>query len=308
MNIIELKEAIVNGDLDDNFMVFVADSDHFLVNQYVREIASLKKLPINEISSLAETLDISALALVMNFDSKLNILRVDTFNEEYESYMGFKNIIVICDKLDKKIEKHPEASQFIIKMPKLVDWQVKDYSTILCPELTERASEWLYSATGGNIYKVLNELDKVLLFEPKDRMSILSAMANDPNTDLVVPAVKDVFEFYDAIFSRDYEKISKVLLHREKYDFDPFGLTTTLLTKYKLLALMKGTKKLTDAELGAQAKQAKFLAAKYKSLPMQRCQNAISFLSSIDFKVKNGELDLSKSSLTDYIISHLLCC
>ena len=54
----------------------------------------------------------------------LSVLRVEVF-DEFAEYKDIKNVIVICDKLDKKIEK--VVADFVLTMPKLVDWQVVDY-------------------------------------------------------------------------------------------------------------------------------------------------------------------------------------
>lgn len=306
MNIIELKDAIINGDLNDDLLVLVADDGHFLANQYLHEIAELKKMPINEINCLAELTEVSALSMIMGYDNRLNLLRVDTFSEEHASYYDFKNVIVICDKIDKKLEKDPELMQFVVKMPKLADWQVKDYMSVICPSISERDADWLYSATKGNIYRIINELDKVMLFDEATQPKVLNALRRDPNTDLIVPVADTAFKIYDAVFCKNFNLLGNVLAHRDLYDFDPFGMATTLINKYRLLALTKNKGNVTDAELGTQVKQAYAIKKAFSGVTIDRCEKAIKFLSGIDAQLKNGELDLPTNYLMDYVINKLL--
>lgn len=303
MNIIELKEQIISGELNDDLLVLVG-GDQFTVRQYINEIKDLKKLPINEISSLAETTEMSALALIMGYEDKLNILRVDTFNEDYDSYFNFKNIIVVCDKIDKKLEKNSDLSNYIVKFPTLLDWQIKDYMSVICPELNEKAIEWLYAVTNGSIDRIVNEIDKLLLFDPEERMDMLRKMSSDPETDLIVPVVKNSFEIFDAIILKDHVKVGNVLKHRGIYDMTTYYMLTTIMNTFKLIALVRSG--ITGKALGDLERQAwKAEKGNMKYLKIDRCQKAFEVLASIDRKIKNGEFDMPEEQQVDYIITHL---
>lgn len=308
MNLMDFKTSLEEGMIDEDLIVFVYDGDSWLAEQYTAEIISLRGLATSNINALTDISEDSALALVMNFDERLNILRTDVFAEEYEDYSQFKNCIIICNKIDKKLEKNESLQNYVIKLPKLVDWQVKDYMKIICPELTEQALDWLYGASKGNIYRILNEIDKINLFEGKEKLDVLTEIANEKNTDLVVPAVKDSFGVFDAILYRDYDKVMSILEHRDQYDLRPFGLQMITLGKLKLIALLGLKGNVTDKELGPLVKQA-WAQKKYgKPIPQSRYINAIEFLSAIDNRVKTGELDLPEDKLFDYILTHLFTC
>lgn len=307
MEIQDLRQSIEDGILGDELLVFVCPTDMWLADKYIDLIAESKGLAINKINSLEETTDMSPLALIMNFDEKLNVLKTETFDEYSTEYYAMKNIIVVCNQVDKKIESL--VAPYVIKMPKLVDWQVKDYMTLICPELNEKALEWLYNATKGNIYRIDNELAKLNMFDSAEKLTVLEQLANDPYTDLVVP-IGDIFKIVEAVLGKKTNELAEVLAHVDQYQLEPIGLTTLLLNKFKLMALIRLKDNVTDKDLGPLAKQAKW--SKYPSISSMRYTKSIKFLSSVDFRLKNGDLDFpgdtkeKSQALLCYIINHLL--
>jgi len=170
MTLVQLKEAILENIIPDDFMVLHCSDNHFLAEQYVQSICSCTKKVPNNITSLFEVQD-SAFALVFDFDERINILRVDEFNEQADDYSRFNNTIVICDKIDKKIAT--KVSNFVIEIPKLQDWQVLAYMQQVCPGLERHEYSKLYAATNGNIYRISSELDKLALFAEEERSGVL---------------------------------------------------------------------------------------------------------------------------------------
>ena len=152
MKLEELKNSIIKKNAPDSLLVFVTSGNNFLAEQYLEGIAKSKELDINKINSLKDLE--SASALVFDYGSMLNVLRVEVF-DEFAEYKDLKNVVVICNKLDKKIEK--VVADYVITMPKLTDWQVVDYILTLCPGLDEDEAKMLYKITYGDIYRIDNE-------------------------------------------------------------------------------------------------------------------------------------------------------
>lgn len=312
MTLQELKTDIINNSLSDDLLVLVCEENTFLANQYIDEISAQKCLSINKINSLNETSELSALSLVFDFDNHLNVLRTDIFDEKLEDYSQFKNTIVVCSKVSKEIEKL--ISDYTVKMTKLEPWHVEAYAKLLCPELSNKDIEWLYNASNKDIYKVLNELDKITIFAPEERYKIFAALKDDRASDLYV---QDIFTFIDAIIKKDKITLLEGLRHKQellnclkqkgKTEFDPIGISTLLLTKAKQILFITKGSHLDNAKLGLSDKQAWAIKKNYSNYSETSLIKMIDFLSKIDLRLKSHELDFNNNeALLDYIICGIL--
>ena len=297
MTLNELKEQILNGAVDNDFKIFVYDDNTFLVKQYIEEICQLQNRLKNKINSIYET-ESSALSLVMNFDNYLNIIETDTFEERSEDYSQFENIIVVCKKVDKKLET--VLSNYIVEFPKLEDWQIKAYMQTLCPAISPDEIDWLYTASKGDIYKILNEIDKILLFDKSEQHDILNAMRYDKNTDLYQI---EIFDIADAIVKQDKLVLLDFLKHEQNFNFDPIAISNLILNTLKKIALIKLNSGATATDIGVSAKQYNaFKKYLFNNVSSERLFNMLEFISGIDIQLKSSLLSLSKDKLLDYII------
>jgi hypothetical protein len=193
----ELKNFITNKIVPTDFMIFVSKDNKYLASQYVKALGELSVGGINKISSIYEPQQ-SSLMLLTTSSEALNILTIDTFDERAEEYSQFENTIVICEQVSKDIAKNVE--KYIIKFPKLEEWQICDYAKTICPKLDNEDIEWLVKATGGSIERVNNELAKVALFSKDDQKEVFNAIRFDPQTDLYSA---DIFAVVNALVEGD---------------------------------------------------------------------------------------------------------
>ena len=154
MTLIELKNFINSKIVPSDFMIFVSKDCPFLANQYAKALGELAVGGIKKISSLYEPQQSSLLLLTAPVET-LNILTVETFDERAEDYSQFENTIVICEQVDKNIAKNVE--NYIIKFPKLEEWQVYDYAKMLCPTVDDEDLLWLVKTSDNSIERVINE-------------------------------------------------------------------------------------------------------------------------------------------------------
>jgi len=296
MTLEDLKIKIESDEISDDFMIFKYDDNTFLIDQYLEELTSRKNCGIKNISSIFETRD-SALSLVFDIDLDINVLRVEEFDEFSNNYSDLKNVIVVCNKINKKIEK--DVKEYVINFSKLVDWQVVDYLSIICPGLTEEDYTWLYKACEGNIYKIVNEIDKIRLFEEKERPEIFKQLKED-KSDLFT---YNIFELTRAIEKRDTLVLYEYLARLNYVKFDPIAISNILLKDYKHLAYVR-----SDAppeKVGLEQKQ---VWAIKKNM---NCTNAsmvdkIKFLSGIDLRLKDNRLECAPDCLLSYIVNKML--
>ena len=294
MTLKDLKIAIMQKTLSDKFLILknvenpAKDSNaSFLSEQYLQEISKARNLEINKVNSIYESLQ-STLPLLVP-DKKLNVVKVDIFEETSLDYSQFIDTIVICNKVDSKIA--PLLADFIVEIPKLENWHIEDYVKMLVPEIDNSNLTWLTRSTNYKIYRILNELDKVKLFNKNDQISVVKALKDDKVSDLYRNfdlekelAIKDFSaqSVAQAVVSKNMNQISYFLIRRQFFDFD-----ITLLN-YWLLKLLTDRVPLTFAT------------------DLMDLINKIDFVSNLSIRIRKGELELSNSSLFDYIVTNLI--
>jgi hypothetical protein len=160
--------------------------------------------------------------------------------------------------------------------------------------------KWLYNAAGKNIYKIESELDKVLLFHPKERKKALACLRFSQDSDLYNLSI---FELCDAIIYNRKDILVEYLRHRTVTNFELMSLVGVLLPKIRNLVLVKYAGK-TASEIGISDGQHYYIT-KDPYLPLERLQTLLQTVSNIDLQLKSGLLDISKDAQIDYVISKL---
>jgi hypothetical protein len=299
MTLIELKNSIINKIAPTDFMIFVNKDNSFLASQYLQAIGSLFDNGIRKVSSIYEPQQ-SSLSLLAVPEGTLNVVIVETFDERAEDYSQFENTIVVCEQVDKSIAKSLE--DYIIKFPKLEEWQILDYAKTLCPEVDETDLLWLIQTTDNNIERVINELEKVALFSKEDQKAVFASIRFDPQTDLFKT---DLFTIVNALVEGDLTILFD-FIRRNGYDaLEPVMLANRALTSLKNIILISQNPGITAEDCGVSGGQFRFLKYKYTSLNVEAVRNKIKFLTNFDLDLKTSRLDLPKRDMLNYLISNL---
>lgn len=299
MTLMDLKNFINSNILPSDFMIFINKDNKFLAEQYTEAIGKLANGGLNKISSIYEPQQ-SSLALLTNTDGVVNILKVETFDERAEDYNQFENTIVICEQIDKSIAKN--VDNYVIKFPKLEEWQIFDYTKTLCPVLEDNDILWLIKAANNDISRVLNELAKITLFEKSEQKAIFSAIRFDPQTDLYTT---DLFTIVNALVEGDRQVLYNFLCHANYNELEPVMLANRALMSLKNILFVSQGSTLTAEECGMSVKQYEFLKRKYTNLNIDAIKYKIKFLTTFDLDLKTSKLDISKRDMLNYLISHL---
>ena len=299
MTLIDLKNFINNKVVPSDFMVFVSKECPFLANQYVKTLGELSIGGINKINSIYEPQQ-SSIMLLATPTEALNVLYIDTFDERSEDYTQFENTIVVCEQVSKDIAKNVE--KYIIKFPKLTDWQIFDYAKTICPIIDTEDLQWLVNATDCDIERVLNELDKVSLFDKSEQKEVFSAIRFDPQSDLYKA---DLFNIVNALVAGDSAVLFDFIKHDGYEIHEPVVLANRTLSSLKNIILIARNPQLTAAELGVSPGQYNFIKNRYRSLNIEAVKYKIKFLSNFDLLLKTSQLDLDKRDMLSYLISNL---
>ncbi len=296
MELSQFKANVLNGQTPTQLVVLLCAENFFIADQYINTLCAKTGKEKKLVNSIFE--QDSALSLVFDYTETINVLKTETFSEVAEDYSVFENTIIVCNKLDKKLES--ALADYIIKIPALKDWQVFDYIKQVCPELDDLEIKWLYTAAGKNIYKIESELDKILLFHPKERKKALACLRFSKDSDIFNLSI---FELCDAIIYNRKNILVEYLRHRSVANFELMSLVGALLPKIRNLMLVKyAGKKAVD--LGISDGQYYYLT-KDPYIPLERLQNLLQTVSNIDLQLKSGLLDIPKDAQIDYVISKL---
>ena len=299
MTLIDLKKFITNNTVPSDFMIFVSKDCPFLTTQYVKALGEISVGGINKINSIYEPQQSSIMLLSTPSDA-LNVLYTNTFDERSEDYTQFENTIVVCEQVSKDIVKNVE--KYIIKFPKLTDWQIFDYAKTICPVIDTEDLQWLVNAADCDIDRVLNELDKVALFNKSEQKEVFSAIRFDQQSDLYKA---DLFNIVNALVAGDQQVLFDFVKHDGYEIHEPVVLANRTLSSLKNIILIARNPQLTAADLGVSPGQYNFIKSRYRSLNVEAVKYKIKFLSNFDLLLKTSQLDLDKRDMLSYLISNL---
>jgi DNA polymerase III delta subunit len=299
MTLIDLKKFITDKIVPSDFMIFVSKDCPFLVSQYVKALGDLSISGINKINSIYEPQQ-SSIMLITNTEEALNVLYTDTFDERSEDYSQFENTIVVCEQVSKDIAKNVE--NYVIKFPKLEEWQICDYAKILCSNIEESDLMWLIQTSGNDIERIINELDKVALFDKNEQKEIFSAIQFDPQSDLYKV---DLFTVVNALVEGDLMMLYDFMKHNGYDVHEPVVLVNRALMSLKNIILVTKNPQLSAEALGVTEKQKYALMRKYQSLNENAVRQKLKFLTNFDLMLKTSQLELNKRDMMNYIINNM---
>ena len=303
MNIVELKNEILENTLNIDLLVLNCEgqSSHFIVDQYVEKIVLNNGFTKKYISDLNEAMSFSSLSLVDVADNILKIYTTDTLKDTIEDWTSFKNTIIICDKIDKKLLS--KISENVVDIPKLVTWQIEDYIKTKNNKIDQTLIKELITLTSENIYRIDNELDKVNLFEDSPN-EILQSILYEKDSDFFYLST---FDFVNSLVAKDIILVKRAMNKLKYWDSDPMFILSLLLTKYKQICLIIGNPKLNCNDLGLSPKQFNAIKYYYRGINLEEAREKIKFLSSIDLRLKLGKIGFEDQSyFLTYIVNNIL--
>ena len=177
MELKELKEKILNKSLQFNLLIFKYEDDTWLVNQYIDEISKVLGLNINYVADLDTLSNLNADFFMGDYSNDLNVVWIEELSTNIANKEDLTTSIIKVNKIDKDIEN--ELKNYIVKFPTLSDWQLEDYANIKLSGMKEDAIKWLSNIIGNNAYRLDNEIDKINIFDEKDRMNMFLALNQD---------------------------------------------------------------------------------------------------------------------------------
>ena len=297
-----LKIRIADGVMGSNFLIFKWEDNSFLAYQYAREIAKKKNLQIVYVDDFNDiTSTINDMFSFTTTEDAFKIYSCDTFECSQDiNLTKLQNVLVICHKTSID-------APYVYEFPKLEAWQIQAYMKTQCQGLNQSDIEWLYNITtplsknNENVYRLDNEMYKIGCFPKDQQKSIFTELVDSGGYSDLSPLT--IFNFTNAILKKDIYTIKNVL--REIDSIDVEGLVTILHKNFKqIIDIQIGRS--TCESMGLSFKQYKAIEYNCGKYTSQDLIKIFKFITSIDFKLKSGLLEMSNSSLIDYIVCSIM--
>lgn len=300
LDIKDFKNDIENKNIKYNFAILKYSDTDFLGFQYVDAIAKVLNKPVKIIDDLSE-MSKNTFSLFGDNDSDcIYLFLVDKFDYNNLDIIS-KDLYIICKTIDKKSLE--VFNNYIVELPKLEDWQIKDYVYSVAEGANEKSLDRLIDVCGNDIYRINQELNKIKIFTKQERNFTFDKFIEDGIfSDL---STYSIFDFSNAIVKRDRETLRKIYKEIDKIDIEPIGLVTVLLNNFRNIIKIQLANNPTAESCGMKPNQ--FWAVKHSCglYTKEQLLSIFNFLTEIDKKIKTGMIPVD-SFLIDYIVVNIL--
>ena len=287
MNLKELKRNISLNILDDSLLLFKYSDNRWLINKYIESISKIKNREIVYIHSLED---------INNYEDGANYLYVLEVEEINSINLQYKNLIMISKKINKELD--------YIDFPKLESWQIQDYLKINLDGLEKGDLDFLFNITKNDIYLLDNELNKLKIFSKPNQSLVLHLLKKENNYR--EDNTYSTFELSNYIIKRDTANIGRIL--EKDSTIEPFALLSLLINQFKnIIKVQMSPKGIRPENLGMDIKKYKSIEYNINKYSNGQLLNIYEFLTDIDWRVKEGLLDMSKEFLLGYIVNKIIC-
>lgn len=289
MRIEDLKNKIVNKSIDDSPIIFLIEDNDFIPIQYINEISKIKNKEVLFVDRL-ENLRRS----IFELDDVLKVIRKEKLESIDGSLLKEKNIFIISKNTDVDLD-------CIVKVPKLENWQIEDYAFSILKNIEKEKVLSFVENCNHNIYKVDNELKKLVVFDEGVREFIFNRMLEDGSFS---ESEKNIsYDLVNSIVKKDISRI-KFLLKKDLSTIDPVGITTLLLNQFRNIIKVQLSNVSSPETTGLKSNQFWAIKNLCNIYSKDQLVKIFMLLSSIDKKLKSSEV--SSDFILDYIIINIL--
>lgn len=284
-----LKAQIENKQLTDTCYIFQAshESALFLATQYYRAIADILQVDVEVVDDLSFLQQEASSPFHMD-PTTLRVYRCDNLTEDPT---GITNLVVIAKKVAVKDLE-------VIALPKLEEWQIKDYIQTQLDGLSQDRVNKLYSICKGDIYRLDEEVSKLRDF-PNKNLTFDEFWNDGIFSDLTDLSI---FNFSNGVQTKDRDKVYKVYQQLRQADVEPLGLVTILYSNFRKMIQVWCDKYPTEESTGLTRKQIWAINNIPKKYDYNQLIQMFQLVSHLDYQLMNGEI--TNDELIDYIVVH----
>lgn len=305
MDLQQVKTSVVDKKLIKGLVVFICKNSNFVPLQYLGWYRK-NNIEVEYVEDIL-TLRSNSNSLFGSWDDTSNkqyVFSCEVFELPEDSLEYFlktdKNIWVICSKVSDSISE--QLKENIVTVPKLENWQIEDLAYSMADGADPNDIQYILKVCGKDINRLYSELEKISLFTPEERKSVVKDFIYDGIfNDL---SRYSIFDISSCIVKRDITTLKDVYSEIGNIECDPLGLVGILTKNFKDIISVQCTNNPTPEGCGLDTK--KFWAVKYSCGYYTREQliKIYGMLTSIDKRLKTGEL--TTDIIVDYVLTYIL--
>jgi hypothetical protein len=298
----DLKTKIQDGSIGDSFLLLVYPDNTFLANQYVNNIARVQNRKRVYVDRL-EDIPISN-SFFNHDDGSIYILNVEKFESNLLDFSPYKNTIVICKKISDETKNAIKMTTLYFELSELEEKQIIKHMETNAPGLTGEQRKFIYDISKGDIYKINNEVLKINLFETPVQSKMFSLIKEEGGYSDV--SLLNVYNLKDAVLKGDTKRLLNIMLELKSMDVEFMSIVSVIHRNVKDVINVVLGKKASYQSLKMKESQFKAIYGNYSRLSLDKLSTIFEFITSIDFELKSGFLQMSEERLIDYLVVKLL--
>lgn len=295
MTLEEFKQAIEDNTLSLPLIIAECEDEtsEFVFHQYLHEYIRKNELSFEFVNDITDITQVNLFG-----DTRFNLHIYQTKNLSEVSVPKTYHLWVRCKAISKEITN--EFAKYIVKIPKLEAWQIKDYVYTICEGVKQPELDYLLQVYNRNIYRIDNEIAKLSPFQNKGQ--IYSKIKSQLFTEV---SEYGIFDLVNSIVRYDIIKLTGILKNIDSIDVDVFGFLTLLKNNFKSVIDIQLSRTATAQSLGMSDKQF-WAIRKYSCGIYTRTQllEIYTFLTACDYYIKSGYV--STDIMLDYIIVKIM--
>lgn len=303
MDIKQLKADLESNTYAEKLLIFKYSDDKFIIEQYINEISSILGV---------KPIYLDDLNIIHNLQNQENIFEqepteynncslyvYDTINldnnvdiPEFINYNN--NIIIVAQNISKEIENKYQ----IINIPKLENWQIKDYVYSNLEGVKPEYIDWLLDNTQYNLYRLQMEIDKFKLFNINERNILFQKMLDDNAFDDITKY--NIWDFTNCISNKNIDELNNIYMDINNIKMEPMGVLNALYQNFRKLIMVWMNKNPIPDNTGLTTKQIYAINKLPRVWNGEQLVEILKFLTDLDFKIKTGQLPI------EYLINYMV--
>ena len=296
----DLKQQIENSNIKQKFIIFKGEKT-FIARQYTNAISKILKRDIEFIEDINSVLNDSFDIFDVQEDSNtLRLFNIDTFTFNNPKLNQEEYLVIICKTVDKSTQEL--FKDYIVEIPELVEWQIKDYLYSIVDGVETKYLDWLINVCNKDIDRIQLEVDKLLLFEPKQRQKIFQQMVED--NALCDVSDKTIFDFISALVKKDVKLLREIYEDIDSIDIEDIGVVTLLYNNFKKYIQVWLQPNPTTENTGLSSKQIWAINKLPRVWSSDQLIDIMVLLTNMDYRLKTGAIPVNM--IRDYLVVNLL--
>ena len=301
MKVEEFKNLIEQGRYKGEPFIFnEGENCPFLVHQYIHHLVlenNLQCLFVEDITEIPRNVTNSFLNVVNNY-----FYVYSTGNpEELRAIINFKNCCIIYT--GKKLKDTLDIEEYVVDIPKVEKWQVKDYVFSRGKGISSDNLNYLLELTDSNLWRLEKELDKIEIFDEQYREEIFKQFLDGGVFDDLT--THNTFSFIDAVVHKQKTKALEVYHTLQETGINYMGIIALMYNNFRNIIKIQLSPNPTPENTGIKSNQ--FWAIKKYNIGYYNKDELLhifDLLTKIDRQIKTGEIEANKS--LDYLLVNIL--